>query len=116
MTDLDKRLDRALKADAPQARDPMFRIQVMERREQAALQRRLLAGFGLAFGVAILGALGLAAAQTLLDGTERLAAMAAIGVVLTALLAAPYMGGGLRDLAARAAMTFRSLPRPRAWF
>ena len=117
MTDLETRLVQALKADVPQARDPMFRIQVMERRGQAALRRRLLAGCGLALGVAILGALGLAVTQALLDGTARLAAIAAIGAVLTALLAAPYLGGGaaLRGLAARATWTLRTLPRPRLW-
>jgi hypothetical protein len=117
MSDLEMRLERALKADTPAARDPMFRILVMERRTHATLRRRLLIAFALAFGAAILGALGLAVAQTLLDGPEQLAAIAAICVALTALLAAPHLGGraALRGLAQRASSTIRTMPRPRLW-
>ena len=118
MTDLETRLDQALKADAPPARDPMFRIQVMERRMLTALRRRILAACALAFVAAIVGALGLVVAQTQLEGTARLAAIAAIGAVLTALLVAPSLGGraALRGLAHRASFAIRTLPRPRAWF
>jgi hypothetical protein len=117
MTDLETRLDQALKADAPPARDPMFRILVMERRTQAVLRRRLVAGFGLALCAAVLAALGLMIAQTLLHGTERLTAVAMIAAALTVLLAAPYFGGraALRGLAARAAWTLRAVPRVRLW-
>ena len=118
MSDLETRLQIALEAQAPAPRDPMFRIQVMERRAQATSRRRLLTGFGLAFAAAILGALALAASQTLPDGTERLAAIAAIGAAATALLAAPYLGGGmaLRSFVARASAAVRTLPRPGPWF
>jgi uncharacterized membrane protein YqjE len=118
MSDLETRLDRALRADAPQARDPMFRIQVMERRERTALRRRILVGFGLALGAAVLAALGLTLAQTLFDGAERLAAITAIAAVLMALLAAPHMGGraALRGLAQQASSAIRTLPRVRLWF
>jgi peptidoglycan/LPS O-acetylase OafA/YrhL len=117
MTELETRLDEALKADAPPSRDAMFRIAVMERRTRTALRRRLAAGSVLALGVAILGAAGLAAAETLPDGPGRLAAMAVIGAVLTALLAAPHLGGApaLRSLMTRASWTLRTLPRPRLW-
>jgi hypothetical protein len=117
MSDLETRLDNALKADALPARDPMFRILVMERRTQAALRRRLLTGLVLAFGAAVLAALALMATRTLLQGPERLAAVAAIGAAVTALLAAPYLGGraALGALAARASSTLRALPRPRLW-
>lgn len=114
MTDLEARLDQALKADAPPTRDPMFRIAVLERRERAAFRRRILAGSGLAFGAAILAALGLAAAEGLPNGPERLAALAAIGAALTALLAGPHLGGAqaLRNLLAR---TLQAMPRLRLW-
>ena len=117
MTDLETRLDQALKAGAPAARDPMFRIQVMERRERATLQRRLLTACALAFAAAVLAALVLALAQSVLDGEERLAAIAVIGVALTALLAAPHLGGGaaLRGLAARASWTLSAIPGLRLW-
>ena len=65
MTELDTRLDKALKADTPPALDPMFRIRVLERREQAAVRRRLVAGSVLAFGVAILAALATGVLQAL---------------------------------------------------
>jgi hypothetical protein len=118
MTDLETRLDQALKAEAAPARDPMFRVLVMERRTKTALRRRLLTAFVLAVCAAILGALGLLVAQTLLDGTERLAAIAAIGAALTAMLAGPHLGGRavLRGIAHRASSAFRNLPRPGAWF
>jgi hypothetical protein len=117
MTDLETRLASALKADAPPARDPMFRILVMERRAQAMLRRQVLTACALAFGAAVLAALVLAVAQSALEGAERLAAIAATGVALTALLAAPHLGGraALRSLAARASWTLRAMPRVRLW-
>lgn len=118
MTDLEARLDRALKADAPAARDPMFRIQVMERGTQAALRRQILAGCGMAFGVAILAALGAGVLQAL-PGAEGLGAVAAagVGVLLAALLVAPYLGGrsALDGLMARASWTLKAMPRLRLW-
>jgi hypothetical protein len=117
MSDLETRLEQALKADAPTARDPMFRIQVMERRTQAALRRRLLTGLILAFWAAVLAALGLTLAQTLLHGPERLVAAAAIAAAMTALLAARCLGGraALGALAARASGALRAMPRLRLW-
>jgi hypothetical protein len=81
----------------------------------------LAAASGLAFGVAILASLILATwgAGVLDDmpAAERLAAAAAAGVVLAAVMAAPYLGGltALRGLMARAAWTLRAMPRPRLW-
>jgi hypothetical protein len=119
MTDLETRLDQALKADVPPARDPMFRIRVMERRTRDVLRRRLVACSALAFGAAILGALGAGVLQTL-PGTNWLGAAAAaavVGALLLALLVAPYLGGRavLNDLVARASWTLSSLPRMRLW-
>jgi hypothetical protein len=118
MSDLDTRLEQALTADSPGPRDPMFRIAVMMRREQAALRRRIVAASALAFGAAILAAVGYAMTQALPNGGERLAALAAIGTVLTSVLVAPYLGGAaaLRGLVAQASQTVRSVRAPRLWF
>ncbi|MBZ5578406.1 MAG: hypothetical protein LAP40_17725 [Acidobacteriia bacterium] len=40
--DRDNRLVELLRADAPPERDPVFRLKVLERREQRQFQRRLL--------------------------------------------------------------------------
>ena len=42
MTDLDARLTAALQADALPERDPLFRIEVLRRRERARFRRQLL--------------------------------------------------------------------------
>ena len=41
MSDLETRLTEALHADAPAARDPMFRVEVLVRLERARFRRRL---------------------------------------------------------------------------
>jgi hypothetical protein len=41
--DKDQRIANLLRADAPPAHDPMFRIKVLERRERRQFQRRLFA-------------------------------------------------------------------------
>jgi hypothetical protein len=55
--------------------------------------------------------------ETLSDGPERRAAVAAIGTALTAVLAAPRLGGPAapRDLMARASWALRTAPRPHLW-
>ena len=117
MTDLEARLDHALKADVPAVCDPMFRIAILVRRERAAVRRRLLAGAAVALAAAVLAALAFGVLGAALPGDQRLAALAAAGVVLTALLAAPYLGGtaALRVLAARAASALRAAPGLRLW-
>jgi len=120
MTDLEARLEHALKADVPAPRDPMFRIEILVRRERAAFRRRLLTGGAIALGAAILAALGLAAVDQLVGaGPGRLAAVAAAGVMLTGLLTAPYMGAPLRGLAGRwrasASSALRTMPGARLW-
>jgi hypothetical protein len=94
----------------------MFRIAVMMRRERALLRRRLLAGSGLAFGAAILAALGVELLQAVPDA-GRLAAGAAAGAGLATVLAAPWLGGApaLRGLLAQASSVVRTLPRLRLW-
>jgi hypothetical protein len=43
LTDIEERLEKALRADLPPACDPMFRIAVLERREGQQLRRQLAA-------------------------------------------------------------------------
>jgi hypothetical protein len=43
VTDIEARLAKALRADLPPARDPLFRIAVLERRERWQLRRRIAA-------------------------------------------------------------------------
>jgi hypothetical protein len=104
MTDLETRLEQALKAGGPAPRDPMFRIEILLRRERAAFRRRLVAGAAMALGAALVAALGLSAIDDLVGpGPVRLAAVAAAGALLIACLTAPYLGSiaVLRSLAAR---------------
>ena len=93
MSDLEARLERALVADDPAPLDPMFRIEIMLRRERAMFRTRLLTGVAMALGAAILAMLGLGAAGQL-AGVPRLAMIAAVGVVLTAFLAAAVLRAG----------------------
>jgi hypothetical protein len=46
VTELDRRLQRAFAADAAPAADPLFRVQVILRRQRAALRRQLAEAFG----------------------------------------------------------------------
>ena len=104
MTDLETRLEQALKADSPSPRDPMFRIELLLRRQRAAARRQVLIGCAAAFAAAILATLGLGVIDELIaPGPERLAAVATAGGLLAALLAAPFLGTlpALRRLAQR---------------
>ena len=87
MSDLDTRLDQALKADAPAPRDPMFRIEVLLRRERAAFRRRLLTAGAMVLGIAILAALGLGAiGDWVRPGPEQTQIVMAAAVVLATAL------------------------------
>jgi hypothetical protein len=57
MTDLESRLNAALRADAPPERDAVFRLDVLVRRERARFRRELTLTVAAALGVAILGAM-----------------------------------------------------------
>ena len=107
MNDLETRLQAALAAQAPQ-RNPMFRIQILLRREQAAFRRRLLAGIVMALAIAVAAALGLGMLGRA-AGTGPLWALlvAGAGVVMTAALlisvagARPALGGLAQRVRAR---------------
>lgn len=118
MSDLDTRLDQALKAGAPAPRDPMFRIAVMARRERADMRRRLGMAMAAAAGVAILAALALGLGGDLLrPGPEQPAMLAVFAVVIMGALAAAsaVITGGFRAaLTALRARTGAAL-RLRLW-
>jgi hypothetical protein len=116
MTDLESRLESALKADAAPPRDAMFRVEVLVRRERAAFRRQLLARVAMALGAAILAALGLAALDRL-TGSGRLltAALAAASIVLLSVLAAPY-GRTLPGLRSWRARALPGLRIPPLWY
>ena len=85
MTDLEARLESALKADAAVPGDPLFRIAILMRRERMLFRRRLLTGALMSLGAAVLSALGLGAVRELLGiGVTWLLVVAATGVALTA--------------------------------
>ena len=104
MNDREARLDRALEAQSPAARDPMFRIAVLMRRERQALRRRFAAGAAVALAAAVIAALGFGLlGEWVGSGPLREALLAAAAVALTAVLTARAIGGlpALRRLAAR---------------
>lgn len=56
MSDLDSRLSAALRADAPPARDVMFRVEALVRLERARFRRRVALTLAVASVVAVLAA------------------------------------------------------------
>jgi hypothetical protein len=61
MTRIDQRIADALQRDAPPPRDPAFRYQVLERREQQRFRRRALGSLAAAAAVAVVSALSITA-------------------------------------------------------
>jgi hypothetical protein len=121
LSDLETRLDHALQADGAPARDPMFRIAIMLRRERSAFRRQVLAATALALGAAVLAAV-IAGLLALALGGRPLAALAAGLVLLAAFLAAPRLaalpalqglvGGWRMNALAR----LQALKAPRLWY
>jgi membrane protein YdbS with pleckstrin-like domain len=106
MTDLETRLTAALHADAPPARDAMFRVQVLVRLEQARFKRRVARTFGVS---AVLGLLA-AVNAPLIEGWLAAAgqqvwiiafAAAATMCVVPALIIAPRIRTIVRGVFAR---------------
>lgn len=79
--DLDERLGRLLREDAPPERDPMFRIHVLERREQRRFRQRSLTLVAGAVALGLFPAIFLALAANPLTA-------ALVGVFSLALIAA----------------------------
>jgi hypothetical protein len=93
MNELEARLEAALKASDPPARDPLFRIELMVRHERMAVRRRVRAAVATAFGLAVTAALGAALLGAVAgDGTAGLAATGAASTVFVALLVLSSMG------------------------
>jgi hypothetical protein len=114
MTDLETRLERALKADDPAPRDPKFRIEILMRRERMVFRRKLVTAFAMVIGATILGSLSLVAIGKLFGaGPERLELIAAVGVLATAvlLLVAPRLGA--LDTLRSSAGAWAARPGPR---
>lgn len=104
MTDLEARLERALKVDGLAPRDPMFRIEILMRRERVAMRRQLVAAGGVALGAAILTPFILWGIGALLGASElRLAVIGVCAAALTLAFVGPYVGTPslLRSLSAR---------------
>lgn len=60
LTDSEARLEKALRAGLPPARDPLFRNAVLERRERRLLRRRIAATISVGAIVSVMGSLVLA--------------------------------------------------------
>jgi hypothetical protein len=94
MTDIESRLEQAMKVDDLASHDPLFRIGILVRRERAAARRRVLSGVTMALGIAILAALGLIVVGKLIGtGAEPPMSVTAAIAMLAVLLAASYAGG-----------------------
>ena len=93
MTDLETRLTAALHADAPPARDAMFRVKVLVRLEQARFRRRVRMSVLVAAVMAVLAALGAPTLDVWTADVQRLWIIAlGATVALFALLAAQLAG------------------------
>jgi peptidoglycan/LPS O-acetylase OafA/YrhL len=82
MTDpLDKAMVELLRKDAPAARDPLFRVQVLERLERSRYRRRLYALLLSAVVLAVLAVIGAAAGGSAREATGVLLFGAAVTAV-----------------------------------
>lgn len=92
----DERIAAALRQDAPPARDPMFRLQVLERRERQRFRRRALGSLATGATVAVILALGI------LTGRDAYAAgsvlLFALVLVMAVVVYLPGFGRLLRHL------------------
>jgi hypothetical protein len=88
MSDLDARLDAALREDLPPERDAVFRIGVLVRRERTRFKRRLALAIAVSFLTAGLAAVGTQSILTWVNAdVRRLWIVAAIAA--TAIIALP---------------------------
>ena len=88
MTDRESRLNAALGADAPPARDALFRLDVLVRREHARFRRQLALTMGAVLAVGIVAALKAPAlgAWLVADSERPLAAIALAAAAVVALI------------------------------
>ena len=93
MTELEKRLQRAFAADSSTAMDPLFRVQVMIRRQRAALRRQLVEALGFACASAVLAVLVLRAVDEVVQSSSAPLAVTAILVMgYVVVLTRRYLG------------------------
>ena len=86
---IDERITAALQHDAPPPRDPMFRIRLLERREQQRFRLRALGALAGAGGVLVVSALTVSAgSMAYLAGSVLLFAL----VVVTGAIYLPEFG------------------------
>ena len=80
MSDLDTRLNAALAADAPPARDPLFRVDLLARIEQARFRRQVTVVVALAAVAAVVVATNAPAIEAWLADDLRRLALVALGL------------------------------------
>jgi len=78
----DDRIGELLRADAPAAHDPLFRISVLERRERNRFRQHALMLGGIALALSVIAAIGIGA------GGDT--AVTAVVLVIAVILAAAY--------------------------
>ena len=95
MTNIDERITAALHHDAPPPRDPLFRIQLLERRERQRFRRRTQQALAGAAAVLIVSALTASAgSMAYVAGSVLLFAL----VLVTGAVAMPEFGRLIRRL------------------
>jgi heme A synthase len=96
MTNSDQRITAALLQDAPPPRDPVFRLQVLERRERQRFRRRALHALAVGAGAAVMSALTVnAGGEAYTAGSVLLFAMV---LVAAAVVYLPGLGRLIRRL------------------
>ena len=82
MSDLDARLTAALEADAPPSRDPLFRVEVLERLERTRFQRRVVLILAIAAAAGLAAALNAQAVSDWMAADLRRVVLVAIGAAV----------------------------------
>ena len=95
MTNLDERITTALQHDAPASRDPLFRIQLLERRERQRFRRQIQQALAAGATVAAVSALTVnAGSMAYVAGSVLLFAL----VLITGAVVLPAFGRLIRRL------------------
>ena len=109
MTDLESRLHAVLGADAPPARDALFRLNVLVRRERARFRRQIMLTVAAVLVVAIVVALNVRALESWIGADPgRLVVVSVLGAVAVASLpGSPFAAlPGVRTFAQRVGRWF----------
>ena len=96
MTNADERISAALQRDAPPPRDAMFRLQVLERREQKRFRRRALLSLAAAAGMVGISALAVNANGEVYTAGNVL--LFALVLIMAGVVYLPAFGRLLRHL------------------